>query len=329
MITRLIVSTALITTSIVFPVHQAQAATAILPKQVSVIAKSTVVRIESSYTSNGVATPGLGSGVIVGRVSTGQTDTYTVLTAAHVFQNLDATYEIITPLPATSSNNKTRQRIKIDPKVNVKKINGVDLALVTFKSNLVFKYVTIGDSDYADEGVPIYVAGFPMPGAAILKPVYQFTGSMISSRLDKTGESDEKPVDNLGYNMVYTSVTWPGMSGGPVFDVAGRLIGIHGQGDRQVSKSSENSQSGTRIVGEKTGFNLGIPIRILLQKVPEIRKQSGAKYDMTVLKYQVDNNGPVVVTRSKKFKARVRRNVRADVQEIDVTEYKETGNEED
>lgn len=62
--------------------------------------------------------------------------------------------------------------------------------------------------------------------------------------------------------MVYTNVTRAGMSGGPVFNDDGKVVGIHGlaegrevvlpgyQGDRSVIKA---------------GFNLGIPINTFVR----------------------------------------------------------------
>jgi tetratricopeptide (TPR) repeat protein len=51
-----------------------------------------------------------------------------------------------------------------------------------------------------------------------------------------------------GYSLIYSNITRPGMSGGPVLNEAGELVAIHGQGDRE-GKTGE---------GEKTGRNLGI-----------------------------------------------------------------------
>jgi serine protease Do len=57
------------------------------------------------------------------------------------------------------------------------------------------------------------------------------------------------------------------MSGGPIFNSSGKLVGIHGRA------------SGTQISG-KTGINLGIPINLFLNQASQIGlslKQLGLK----------------------------------------------------
>jgi tetratricopeptide (TPR) repeat protein len=53
-----------------------------------------------------------------------------------------------------------------------------------------------------------------------------------------------------GYSLVYSNFTRRGMSGGPILDEKGELIGIHGKGDKDA--------------GIKIGRNLGIPFKQLL-----------------------------------------------------------------
>jgi len=84
--------------------------------------------------------------------------------------------------------------------------------------------------------------------------------------------------ENNGYTLVYDAATKTGNSGGPVFDNSGKVIGIHGQGDRDKSdpRGSETivkrkpiipvkkpafrqKETGASAEG-KTGFNAAIPI---------------------------------------------------------------------
>jgi serine protease Do len=299
-------------------VEASREARALLSRQVGSIAKNTSVRIEDVNDSGR-----FGSGVIVGRQERGTTNVYTVLTTAHVIRNRNATYQITTPRPIDNSGVQQRTTITFDPKTDVKFISGADLALVTFKSNRTFQVATIGDSDYADEGSPVYVAGFPKEATVLTRIALQFTGGMVSSRLDS--ESDGNKINgNNGYNMVYTNVTRSGMSGGPVFDAAGRLVGIHGQGDRNARTPGKESADPDLMMAfdTKTGFNLGIPSRTFFRLYPKAQKTIGAKVDLSPVNYQLADNSATIVTPSKKFTTKNR--VRNPLPKIDVSTIDET-----
>ncbi len=282
-------------------VHSLRMAKAILPTQVGQIAKKTTVRIESSIGD-------FGSGVIIGRKQQGDRNIYTVLTAAHVVNASDRSYKIISPIPLDSGTEKKRITIDIDSARDIKILPQVDLAVVSFESKNIFTIGTMGNSEYAEEGSPIYVAGFPLPGKASSRIALQFTGGMVSSRSDdsETQATDRRSNDsNSGYDVTYTCVTRAGMSGGPVFDAAGRIIAIHGRGDRdnQNAAGNENTDS---VSGEKTGFNLGIPIQTYLKLQNQASQKIGARLDLAPLNYELSDNSATIGTRSQKFNQRVR-----------------------
>ncbi len=279
-----------------YRVDAAYEARAILAREVGAIAKKTVVRIES-------VDGGFGSGVIIGRVERGNKNIYTVLTAAHVVRSGDTRYKIITPIPLNNLSQKRRLAIDIDTTRNIKIIPNVDLAEISFESSYTFAIGTIGNSEYVDEGSPVYVAGFPKPGRAIKRIALQFTGGMVSSRLD---EIDRTPQEqNNGYDLAYTNITRAGMSGGPVFDAAGRIVAIHGQGDRNNQAAGENSNNGITN-DERTGFNLGIPIQILLKFQPQASNLVGARVDKSPVNYQLIDRSFTIGTNSKKFTRKFR-----------------------
>ena len=269
----------------------AREARAILAREVGSIAKRTVVRIESTD-------GGFGSGVIIGRTERGNKNIYTVLTAAHVVRTFNTNYKIVTPVPLNNLGERKRITINLDPRDRVKIIPNVDLAIVSFESSYTFAVGTIGNSEYADEGSPVYVAGFPKPGKAIKRIALQFTGGMVSSRLD---QSDNNPQErNNGYDLSYTNITRVGMSGGPVLDAAGRIVAIHGQGDRNNQGPGEETSIGIPIE-EKTGFNLGIPIQTFLKFHPQAGMSIGAKVDKSPVNYQLSDNSRTIGTTNKKF----------------------------
>ncbi len=296
---RYLIPISLIVTTVLVAPHQVEAnyeARAISNKQVAAIAKRTVVRIVGSD-------GGFGSGVIIGRTERGNKNIYTILTAAHVVSTPNISYRIVSPILIDNLGVRKRVLINIDSQRNVKKFGDVDLATVSFESNYTFAIGTIGNSAYADEGSPVYVAGFPKPGKAIKRVAFQFTGGMVSSRLDEA-DSDPKERNN-GYDLAYTNITRAGMSGGPVLDAAGRIVAIHGQGDRNSQAPGEEA-SGGLADDEKTGFNLGIPIQIFLKLQPGFGKSGGARVDKSPVNYQLQDRSSTIGTRHKKFIKRYR-----------------------
>ncbi|MTJ06556.1 serine protease [Anabaena sp. UHCC 0204] len=277
MLNRYLLSGCFIGSAMVMVASPAIAKQALTPKDVASIAKSTVVQIAPT-----VNYPG--SGVIVGNYKEDGKIVYVVLTANHVVEHPDDEYKVITPVPM--AGDRRRQKISISTEQDIQRLPGVDLAIVKFRSEHKFNTATLGNSDHTTEGAGVYVSGFPNPGQAITRRVFQFTSSLVSSRLDGdtvAGEEDTGVDD--GYAISYTATTRAGMSGGPVFDVSGRVVGIHGRGDRdempKLAASSQGSQeSGPQRVPDKTGFNLAIPIQTFLRKLaPSAIYKLGMTFD--------------------------------------------------
>ncbi|WP_299411258.1 DUF2808 domain-containing protein [Acaryochloris sp. IP29b_bin.148] len=189
-----------------------------------------------------------GSGVLVGK----KDDTYFVLTAEHVVATPDE-YDIVTP-------DGTEHPLNYQ---SVQKLPEVDLALVSFTSKQSYPLAKLGNSDQLTEGDKVFIAGWPSSGVA-LPHIYQFT----------SGEISGLPPQSIGrgYKMVYTNVTRAGMSGGPVFDDDGKVVGIHGLAEgREVVLPGYQGDSSVI----KAGFNLGIPINtfVRLSKNMEAKPQ--------------------------------------------------------
>lgn len=217
-------------------VIQPQIARAISASDVAKTAKGITVLIESSS--------GVGSGVILKR--SGQV--YTVATAEHVVANSEQ-YTLVTP---------DGKRYPISEKT-LKRLPGVDLAMFEFTSKETYSVAKIGDSSNAPEGTPAYISGFPAKGLAITESIYNFTEGKITANANR-------PLQD-GYALVYSNPTLPGMSGGPVLNDQGELIGIHGRAaEANIQQSSINTDVGIL----KTEFNLGIPINTFLSLAPQI-----------------------------------------------------------
>ncbi|VEP15350.1 Trypsin-like serine protease with C-terminal PDZ domain [Hyella patelloides LEGE 07179] len=190
-----------------------------------------------------------GSGVIISK----NEDTYYVLTANHVTRdrenkNGEIKYTVVT-------HDKKAYEIDYN---TVKPIsNNLDMAIFEFKSNQEYPVATIVNSEFLAETTPVFVSGWQRPGAVGGdKTIRQLTSSRITTILDE-------PVFG-GYQVGYDNTTLGGMSGGPVVDVEGRLVGIHGLADNDNPENLGLESGSVDKELLKTGFNYGIPINTFL-----------------------------------------------------------------
>ncbi|MEO0377532.1 MAG: trypsin-like peptidase domain-containing protein, partial [Cyanobacteria bacterium P01_A01_bin.17] len=207
-----------------------QQAMALSPAEINAIARGTTVRVEGKTA---------GSGVIIKR--TGKI--YTALTVAHLF----ASQKNITVVTSSGQSHT------VSPSA-VRLLPGLDLAIFQFASSQDYPVAKLGNSDQiAGE---IYVAGYPLPTAALNKSFYNLTNGTVTAKALRSLEN--------GYALLYSNTTLPGMNGGPVLDDEGRLVAIHGLTDtpEPIQKQSINPQIYTH-----TGFNLGIPINAFSSRI--------------------------------------------------------------
>ncbi|UJB68015.1 SUMF1/EgtB/PvdO family nonheme iron enzyme [Acaryochloris sp. 'Moss Beach'] len=169
-----------------------------------------------------------GSGVLIKR----NDNIYTVLTAAHVIKNSNRGEEAYVETYDGETHLLNTQLMQVDAKA--------DIAIATFTTNNNYRVTDIGK--FKDLGIldDIYVGGYPLADQAISVSTMTLTRGEVAS----IGEFED------GYGFSYTAVTKAGMSGGPVLDREGRLIGIHGRAAGQRLQQ----------VRIKDGLNLGIPI---------------------------------------------------------------------
>ncbi len=187
---------------------QVQLAVALSSQEIGQIAKEITVVIAGP--------DGQGSGVIIEQ----KDDTYYVLTAHHVIGK-PGSYEIQTPDG------------KRYPIFRSQRIGNFDLALIWFESKNSYTVAKKNQSKEPSLGSVVYHAGYPF--ARNQPRVYRFFEAKI------TGISSNSPE---GYDLFYDGRALEGMSGGPLLDEQGRLIGIHGQ-----AETTELSNGMLEIVG--------------------------------------------------------------------------------
>ncbi len=167
-----------------------------------------------------------GSGVIIDR----QENSYTVLTNWHVVEAA-GNYTIQTYDRNTYQVNKSR----------IKRLGNLDLAEVQFTSTQNYRKADLY-FDRLNARIPVYVSGWADPDSVGIISEYLLIPQVITRIV-------EKPKNE--YSLVFNTPTKSGMSGGPILNEQGRLVGIHGQ---------------SRVDPRTEGIDfLGIPIQIYIR----------------------------------------------------------------
>ncbi|MEG4046614.1 serine protease [Microcoleus sp. Pol17_C1] len=201
---------------------------AIIPDDIDAMSSQTTVLIGKSIkkSDGGRQTYDAGSGVIVARSG----NIYYAVTNTHVVQQ---------PNPGESWGVVTWDKefhLVRDVGDNIIRfgnyqsddlpIGGFDLALVKFTSNKDYTTAVMSNSEQIQVNEQVYLSGWPRPEEG-------FAGTVRVFSPGKLVKVDDTPFSNGGYNIMYDNWTKPGMSGGPVFNQNGELIGIHAAGRRK------------------------------------------------------------------------------------------------
>lgn len=231
------------------------------------IVREVTVLIDGNCQKSSLEDGCTGSGVIIAKSSS----TYYVATAKHVVDKISSASA---PYLLQAHDGKTYQfsssAVKIFP--------AVDLAVLQFTSTQSYRVARLANSDllYGAESTPttIYTAGFPSSTSNQPRHYVLSQGEIVRN----------SPGDMAaGYSLFYTNATLGGMSGGPILDTDGRVVGIHGRGFVEgplvdIGTSNNSSQLFVRY-----NISLGVPINTLLQ----LASQTGMQ-----LPVQIDSSAP-------------------------------------
>jgi tetratricopeptide (TPR) repeat protein len=218
------------------------------PAEIEQVARSVSVEMIS----------GVGSGVIVHR----EGDLYTVVTNRHVVcvekklcdeSGVRSSYQLKTTDGQVYKVGRSAIKLLKDAGGNK-----LDLAIVQFRSSRNYAVAQVAEPGSLKVEDAVYTAGFPKE-----------QGWLFGQGEAQAAVNKRLVGDKGGYTVVYSAETLPGMSGGGAFNSEGRLVAIHGQGDR----FTDNTEAGARYikteVNSKIGYNRGIPIRWVVQGLGE------------------------------------------------------------
>jgi tetratricopeptide (TPR) repeat protein len=247
---------------IIASISFANVAAAKTSDEVQRIARSTTIEIKLLNNNS------MGSGVIIHQ----QGDIYTLATNRHV---VCGRASCSTPPEDETYSLGLPDGQKYQVKASFVRLLGddLDLAIIQFRSNRKYSVAQVAAEDLKSDEV-IYTAGFPFE-----KPGLNFNKGEVVTIMPKRFTGDK-----AGYGIIYNADTLSGMSGGGVFNSSGQLVAIHGRGDRfsnnynysiTAGANSEQIKEANELTGEmfssmKTGFNRGIPIRYLVQRISKM-----------------------------------------------------------
>jgi len=205
-------------------------------------------KVAQSITARVYCGESWGSGILIRK----QGNSYGILTNAHVISH--------------SCRNSIRVQLpdnQLYPVNNVNEFRGndYDLALISFHSSTNYTIASINPSNSASVGSSVFAAGFPFDAEFPQKKEFAFTKGKIQSLSDKAFDR--------GYQIGYTNSFEIGMSGGPLINQQGQVVGINGKRAYPLWSNpyvfADNSVASESLAEKMSQLSWAIPIQTFLQ----------------------------------------------------------------
>lgn len=222
----------------------------------------------------------LGSGTLLRR----QGQIYTVITNAHVLRAAKPPYQIQTP----------DGRVYQASVLQVVEFKKDDLAVLQFRSpDIVYTVATVKETSSLQVGDEVFVGGFTSnltsqklsnQAEKVVKNSFVFTSGQISLLLDKSLEG--------GYQIGYTNDVRKGMSGAPLLNIHGEVVGINSLHKDPLWDTPEVYEDGSQpeqhLQELITRSSMAVPIKTGVQLAPKVvtPKQSSLVDDTDVAYYE-------------------------------------------
>ncbi len=224
--------------------------------QIQRIARQTTVRLLTSNVSpSDLRIDNSGSGVIVQH----QGQVYTVLTNWHV---VGFSYR---------SRLLTADGRQHSPVARPRQLGSTDMAIVQFRTTKIYAIAPIAQNS-PSVGDTVFSAGFPIYQGNTATTTFNQGVRGFRWTQGQVSLLPEKPLAR-GYALGYTNDVVAGMSGGPIFNTIGQVIGINGRLKNAPSGFGayvfgDGSQPPADLLRQMAQASWGIPITTYLGFVP-------------------------------------------------------------